>query len=352
MTDASAQHIHIARPTVYLVRMLVFLTLAVLLVAVLFPRIREAFMANPGLNGLILFTLLLGIGYTFRMVLRLFREVNWINHFRITQPGESQKHTPRLLAPMAAMLREHYGAISPQAMRSLLDSLAMRLDESRDISRYLIGLLVFLGLLGTFWGLLQTIGSVGEVIRNLDVRSAESATIFEELKAGLEAPLSGMGTAFSSSLFGLAGSLILGFLDLQAAQAQNRFYTDVEDWLSAITDIAAGETTAGNTVRSDLAHLHQGMAQLQQALAQLLNRQRQQPGLTASPELATTGEQRKATAESLERLATAISQMVEQMRSEERLMRDWAQHHAKEQQEVLQLLREIAARLQRERLQS
>ena len=353
MTDAQRQNITVARPTIYLLRMLVFLALAALLAAVLFPRIREAFMANPGLNGLILFTLLLGIGYTFRMVLRLFREVNWINHFRITQPGEAQKHAPRLLAPMAAMLREHYGAISPQAMRSLLDSLAMRLDESRDISRYLIGLLVFLGLLGTFWGLLQTIGSVGEVIRNLDVRSAESATIFEELKAGLEAPLSGMGTAFSSSLFGLAGSLILGFLDLQAAQAQNRFYTDVEDWLSAITDIAAGEAAAaGSTVRSDLAHLHQGMAQLQQALAQLINRQRQQPGAAPAPQVAADGEAPRATAESLEKLAAAIAHMVEQMRSEERLMREWAQHHAKEQQEVLRLLREIAARLQRERLQS
>ena len=354
----SEQPVRVGRPTIYLVRMVVFLVLVGLIAAVLFPRIREAFMANPGLNGLILFTLLLGILYTFRMVLRLYREVNWVNHFQITQPGLELKWRPRLLAPMAALLGEYHPGrpISPQAMRSLLDSLGARLDESRDISRYLIGLLVFLGLLGTFWGLLQTIASVGEVIRNLDVRAAEGATVFEELKSGLEAPLAGMGTAFSSSLFGLAGSLILGFLDLQATQAQNRFYMDVEDWLSSITDIAAGETggTAGG-VRSDLAHLHQGMAQLQQAVAQLaaLTARRSQAegpssgaahGASARPESPT---EKQAAAQSLEQLSTAIGRLVDQMHQEERLMREWAQHHAREQNQVLQLLRQIALRLER-----
>ncbi len=358
MTDAQ-QPITVSRPTVYLVRMLVFLVLTGLIAAVLFPRIREAFMANPGLNGLIFFTLLLGVLYTFRMVIRLYREVGWVNHFRITQPGLELKWHPRLLAPMAALLGEHHPgrAISPQAMRSLLDSLGARLDESRDISRYLIGLLVFLGLLGTFWGLLQTIASVGEVIRNLDVRAAESATVFEELKSGLEAPLAGMGTAFSSSLFGLAGSLVLGFLDLQATQAQNRFYMDVEDWLSSITDIAAGEVAASTGgVRSDLAHLHQGMAQLQQAVAQLANLMARQhaaaPGaakgkapMAASSE---TPADKQATAKSLEQISTVIGQLVKQMQQEERLMRDWAQQNAQQQQQVLQLLREIAFRLGRD----
>ena len=130
------------------------------------------------------------------------------------------------------------------SMRSLLDSLASRLDEARDISRYLVGLLIFLGLLGTFWGLLETVTSVGDAIQALDVTSTESGTVFEELKSGLERPLAGMGLSFSSSLFGLAGSLILGFLDLQASQAQNRFYNDLEDWLSTITDIEAGEGSA------------------------------------------------------------------------------------------------------------
>ena len=344
--SSQEQTIAVARPTLYLLRMIVFVLLAAIIGAILFPRLYQAFMANPGLNGLILFILLLGIVYTFRMVLRLFREVNWINHFRITQPGLELQWKPRLLAPMAALLREHQPGrpISPQAMRSLLDSLAARLDESRDISRYLIGLLVFLGLLGTFWGLLQTIASVGDVIRNLDVRAAESATIFEELKAGLEAPLSGMGTAFASSLFGLAGSLILGFLDLQASQAQNRFYNDVEDWLSSITSIAIGEAGAGaGGVRSDLAHLHQGMAQLQQAMAQLMARL----GKLAQDQAQQKdrGQQDGATARSLEQLANSIASLVEQMRREERLLQQWSQQYAQEQARMQQLLRDIAQRL-------
>ncbi len=343
----------VSRPTIYLLRMIVFIVLAGLIAAVLFPRIIDAFMANPALNGLILFTLLLGVAYTLRMVIRLFREVNWVNHFRITQPGLELQWQPRLLAPMAALLREHRPerGITPAAMRSLLDSLGSRLDESRDISRYLIGLLVFLGLLGTFWGLLQTISSVGEVIRNLDVRTAAGATIFEELKAGLEAPLAGMGTAFSSSLFGLAGSLVLGFLDLQAAQAQNRFYTDVEDWLSSITDIAAGEQgEAAGGVRSDLAHLHQGMAQLQQALAQMAVRLGRAPAAAPAATPAAMAEDQsqpaRQTAESLEHLANAIARLVEQMREEERLMRDWARHQSQEQGQVLQLLQRIATHLE------
>ena len=146
---------------------------------------------------------------------------------------------------MAMLLKNRQDTVlSPVSMRSLLNSLASRLDESRDMSRYLVGLLIFLGLLGTFWGLLETVQSIGGAIEGLDVTAAQSATLFDQLKQGLQAPLKGMGLSFSSSLFGLAGSLILGFLDLKAAQAQNRFYTDLEDWLSSITDIAAGEGQA------------------------------------------------------------------------------------------------------------
>ena len=228
-------------PRVYMVRMMVFIVLVGILAAVLFPTIREAFQHNVGLNGTIVALLLIGVIYSFRMVWRLFPEVNWINHFRIADPGLEIPYRPTLLAPMATLLRDRKGptVLSPLTMRSLLDSLASRLDEARDISRYLIGLLIFLGLLGTFWGLLETVQSVSTAIRSLDINS-QSGSVFEELKRGLEAPLAGMGTSFSSSLFGLAGSLVLGFLDLQASQAQNRFYTDLEDWLSTITDIAAG----------------------------------------------------------------------------------------------------------------
>jgi hypothetical protein len=229
-------------PKRFLARMFVFLVAVAAVIGVLFGPLYEAFLANPGLNGLILGVLALGIVYTFRQVFQLNAEESWIENFRTGQPGLSMQDPPRLLAPMAAMLGERKGRFSLSAMslRSLLDGIASRLDEQRDLSRYLIGLLIFLGLLGTFWGLLQTIRSVGDVIGGLSVAGGELATVFNDLKAGLRAPLTGMGTAFSSSLFGLAGSLVLGFLELQAGQAQNRFYNDLEDWLSSQTRLSSG----------------------------------------------------------------------------------------------------------------
>ncbi len=319
------------KPVIYLVRMVVFLILAGIVAAVLFPQIRSAFMANPGLNGLILFTLFLGVIYTFRMVIRLFPEVNWVNHFRIADPSLDIPYTPRLLAPMAALLRDRRGTtvLTPMSLRSLLDSLASRLDESRDISRYLIGLLVFLGLLGTFWGLLQTISSVGEVIRNLDVTAGEAATVFEELKSGLEAPLAGMGTSFSSSLFGLAGSLILGFLDLQAAQAQNRFYDDLEDWLATITDIEAGEGgafAAPHYLSMDMTELQEGIERINETLARVL-----EESPAGAPAAGT---------EAMNRLAEAVAGVVEQMREEQKVMRAWADRQSAEQEEIRRMLSE------------
>ena len=191
--------------------------------------------ANPGLNALIGAVLLIGIILAFRQVIRLYPEVSWVNNFRIADPGLAVERRPKLLAPMAAILggeRSGRMTITQQTMRHLLDSIAMRLDEARDISRYMTGLLVFLGLLGTFWGLIETVGSVGKVIDGLKV-GGDAGALFDTLKEGLAAPLGGMGISFSSSLFGLAGSLILGFLDLQSSQAQNRFYTDLEDWLAS-----------------------------------------------------------------------------------------------------------------------
>jgi hypothetical protein len=222
--------------------MIIFLGVVLALAAVLSQPLIEAFRANPALNGLIAGVLLIGIVYIFRQVFMLRPEVDWIETYRLNQPGLSVQSPPVLLAPMAAMLGERQDRITLSAMstRSLLDSISSRLDESRDISRYLIGLLIFLGLLGTFWGLLQTVAAVGLTIRNLSVDSGDFATLFNTLQTGLEAPLSGMGTAFSSSLFGLAGSLVLGFLDLQASQAQNRFYNDLEEWLSKYTRLSSG----------------------------------------------------------------------------------------------------------------
>src|SRR6202008_3670126 len=177
--------------------------------------------------------LIIGILLSFRQVIRLFPEGAWVNGFRLADPGLVGVGAPVLLAPMAAILGDRAGrmSISAQIMRSLLDSIANRLDEARDMSRYMTSLLIFLGLLGTFWGLIETVGSVGKVIDGLKV-GGDAGAIFDSLKEGLAAPLGGMGISFSSSLFGLAGSLILGFLDLQTSQAQNRFYIEVEDWLS------------------------------------------------------------------------------------------------------------------------
>src|SRR3954463_4738383 len=224
----------LSSPRIFLVRILVFLVLCALVGVVLYKQIIQAFFANPGLNALIGAVLFIGIVLAFRQVIRLYPEVSWVNNFRIADPGLAPARHPKLLAPMAMILggeRTGRMSITQTTMRHLLDSIATRLDEARDISRYMTGLLVFLGLLGTFWGLIETVGSVGKVIDGLKV-GGDSGALFDTLKEGLAAPPGGMGISFSSSLFGLAGSLILGFLDLQSSQAQNRFYTDLEDWLA------------------------------------------------------------------------------------------------------------------------
>ena len=230
-------------PAQTLVRMIGFLIIVGIIAGFLYAPLVDAFLANPALNGMILAALLIGILFALRQVVRLRPEVAWIESFRRQQPGLSMIDAPRLLAPIAAMIgerRDERMSLSTLSLRSLLDSLATRLDESRDLSRYLIGLLIFLGLLGTFWGLLTTVSAVAQVIGNLSIESGNLVDVFANLKAGLESPLAGMATAFSSSLFGLAGSLILGFLDLQLGQAQNRFYNELEEWLSSLTRLSSG----------------------------------------------------------------------------------------------------------------
>src|SRR6266513_5231064 len=243
----------LSSPRIFLVRMLVFLVLCSLITVVLYKQIITAFFANPGLNALIGAVLLIGIILSFRQVIRLYPEVTWVNSFRIADPGLAVERHPTLLAPMAAILggeRTGRMSISQQTMRHLLDSIATRLDEARDISRYMTGLLVFLGLLGTFWGLIETVSSVGGVIQGLKA-SGDAGSMFDSLRDGLAAPLSGMGISFSSSLFGLAGSLVLGFLDLQTSQAQNRFYIDLGDLLSTtVRDLGTDPTARpGGTVQ-------------------------------------------------------------------------------------------------------
>jgi hypothetical protein len=239
----------------YLFRMTVFLAVVAVACGVLGQSIVRAFMSNPALNGLIIGVLVLGVLYTLRQVFMLRHEAAWIVAFRRRREGQWRERPgggdelpqPRLLAPMATLLTAQEGSmrLSAVSMRSLLDSIASRLDESRALSRYLIGLLIFLGLLGTFWGLLITINSVSDVISGLNMGAGNVNEVFSNLKAGLASPLSGMGTAFSSSLFGLAGSLVLGFLDLQSGQAQNRFYNDLEEWLSGLTRLSGPSLLSG-----------------------------------------------------------------------------------------------------------
>ncbi|GGA61526.1 flagellar motor protein MotA [Nitratireductor aestuarii] len=314
--------IRLSSPRIFFYSMLIFLVIVGFVAAILYRQISTAFESNPGLNGLILGVLLIGILLAFGQVVRLFREVRWINSFL----AGTEASDPVLLAPMKALLsRSSAIALSPTSMRSILDSIANRLDESRDISRYLIGLLVFLGLLGTFWGLLQTIGSISNTIQSLDPGTGSANDILNSLKEGLSAPLSGMGTAFSSSLFGLSGSLILGFLDLQAGRAQTRFYTELENWLSTVTDLS-----------SDLVDAKDGATEELRALANRLR--------TGSQD---SGGNNQRTAAAMASLAEGISGLVKSMRNEQQMMRDWMEAQAEDQKQLRKTLENISASLKR-----
>ncbi|HVC62339.1 MAG TPA: flagellar motor protein MotA [Acetobacteraceae bacterium] len=242
------------RPTIFLVRMVVFLVAVAGVAALLSPVLIRAFDNNPGLNSFILFILALGIGWNLRQVLRLSPEVTWLETFHTARARVAALPLPKLLAPMARMFatREQQArgdpgrfTLSTTAMRSLLDGIASRLDESRELSRYMTGLMIFLGLLGTFWGLLKTIGAVSDVIAHMSIGSGDVNTMFEQLKSELAQPLAGMGTAFSASMYGLAGALVLGFLDLTAGQAQNRFFNELEEWLAGQTRLGSGVLAEG-----------------------------------------------------------------------------------------------------------
>lgn len=295
----------------YLTRMIIFLIAVIVMAGVLYPPLLNAFRSNTALNGLIIGVLILGIIYIFRQVIGLMAEEKWIDSFRSNRPGFSITEAPRLLAPMASMLGDRKGrfSLSALSLRSLLDGISSRLEESRDLSRYLIGLLIFLGLLGTFWGLLQTIRSVGDVIGDLSVGSGELASVFGNLKAGLQAPLAGMGTAFSSSLFGLAGSLILGFLELQAGQAQNHFFNQLEDWLATQTRLSSGSLSVGEGGEQGVPAYVQAL--LEQTADSLENLQRTME----------RGEEGRSNANSnISNLAEKLSTLTDQMKTEQSLM--------------------------------
>ena len=300
-------------PTPFLIRMGIFLIIIAIGVFLIYPTLMDAFLANAVINGVILGVLVIGIVHAFRTVAGLFAETNWIQRFRLSFENGYQ-HTeaaPRLMASAATLLtkRSERGQlhISAGGMQTILDGVGARLDESRETGRYMVGLLVFLGLLGTFWGLLDTVQSVGGVISGLDLASDNVAGAFENLKQGLQTPLSGMGTAFSSSLFGLAGSLILGFLALQAGQAQNRFYNELEDWLSSLTRIGGG-SIGGDGDQSVPVYIQ---ALLEQTADSLESLQRT---------MARAEENRQSSQQDFGLLNEKLSTLVDTMRTEHDLM--------------------------------
>lgn len=270
----------------------------------------QAFLSNIAFNGMILGVLLVGILVNYRQVLILGPEVRWIGAFRNAGGSAGPLPLPktRLLGMLARQLereRSERFSLSAMSLRTLLDGIRARLDESRDLSRYFMGLLVFLGLLGTFWGLLDTLRGVGSVISGLSIESGDAAATFESLKSGLEQPLSGMGTAFSSSLFGLAGALVLGFLDLQAGHAQNRFYNDLEEWLASQTKLAGG-AFGGDGEGSVPAYIQALLEQTSDSLDKLQRI------------MARGEEERRGADQRLLQLTEEIASLAEQSRSEQK----------------------------------
>lgn len=310
----------LSTPNIYLVRMAIFLVLSGFVAFILYRQLVGAFFGNPGLNGLILGVLLVGIVLAIRQVMRLYREVSWVNH--LDGERSTLARAPRLLAPMAAVMGERGEAmeLSVATMRSLLDSISARLEENRELVRYLAGLLVFLGLLGTFWGLIETVNSVGRIIGSLRGGS-DASVLFDDLKTQLAAPLSGMGVSFSASLFGLAGSLVLGFLDLQAGQAQNRFYTELEDWLAVSTNPdPAAPSVAGSAALSP---------ELAAAIGRLADVVSENAG------------GRPAT-QAMANLAEGVQGLVLHMRSEQQMIRDWVEAQASREKDLKLLLERLS----------
>ncbi len=297
-------------PRIFLVGMAAFLALVGFVVLILYRQIALAFSANPGLNGLILGILVIGSLFAFRQVIRLFREIRWVNSLTGAS-GDGAIAQPLLLAPMAAMLNAGAGArgLSTLTTRAILDSIATRLDEGRELSRYLIGLLIFLGLLGTFWGLLETVHSISGVIDSMKT-GADTSRMFDDLKSGLSMPIAGMSISFTSSLFGLASSLILGFLDLQAGQAQNRFYSEFEEFLASHV-----QTTPAAEPPVDA----------EAAVQPLVEHQRNAAAIAT--------------------LAEGIQALVGHMRTEQQQIRNWVDVQAQQQEDIGKLLRRLLEEL-------
>ena len=326
--ESSDEYSHkLSSPMPFFWAMVIFLIIIAFIAAILYRQAHAAFVTNPGLNSLILGVLAIGIILVFSHVLRLRPEVRWFNSFRAAGSADKVGRDPRLLAPMRALIGSRQSvAISTAALRSILDSIATRLDESRDTSRYLIGLLVFLGLLGTFWGLLGTISSINSVIQSLDPASGGSADVLQALKDGLSGPLAGMGTAFSSSLLGLSGSLILGFLDLQAGRAQNRFYMELENWLSSVTDVGSDLAPVADLLPGSSSHEIRVLTERMTKLAE-------------------EGGASQRSMQAMANLAEGIQGLVKNMRNEQQMLRDWIEVQQDEAKALRKTLDRLADRM-------
>ena len=301
----------------FLIRMAAFLGAVILAIAVLHSGLVHAFLNNIALNCLILAILLTGIALNFRRVVTLEYDAEWLSALRQgREPSTLSGHGPRLLAPLAKLMSERSNrfALSPAALRSLLDGISARLDESREMARYFTGLMIFLGLLGTFWGLSQTVGSLGAVIHDLTISGDDVQSAFGALKEGLDKPLAGMGTAFSTSMIGLAGSLILGFLDLQSAQAQNLFYNDLEDWLSGQTKMTASLGGGEGTDQPIPVYIQALLEQTAESLDGL------QRVLMRGEEGRISGNQ------NMRQLTDKLGTLADQMKTEQALMLKLAEH--------------------------
>lgn len=266
---------HFTQPVRQIVTMLTVLGLVGFGIYVAFPRVAPVFLANPLLNGFIGFVFLIGVFACFWQVLQLVTSVNWIEGFVEDRDQSADVTAPRLLAPLAALLRSRAAEmqIGSAASRSIIDSVGTRIDEARDITRYIVNLLIFLGLLGTFYGLATTVPALIETIRALAPTDGESGiAVFGRLMTGLEKQLGGMGTAFASSLLGLAGSLVVGLLELFASHGQNRFYRELEEWLSTFTRVgfSAGDGEGGEqgVIAGVLDHMSEQMESMRAMFTQ------------------------------------------------------------------------------------
>jgi hypothetical protein len=304
-----------SNPLPYLVRMLLFLAAVAGLAYVLHEDLLRVFLNTPILNGVIVGVLVIGIFFVMRQVISLWPEVRWLRRFQHREQGAPLLETDsiNLLAPMAAMLgeKQDHFRLSPTATRALLDGIATRLDERRELTRYLIGLLIFLGLLGTFWGLLETIGAVADAINGLQVTGGDAVQMFARLKASIDGPLKGMATAFGASLFGLSGSLVLGFLELQASQAQGRFHIELEEWLAGATHLSGGSLEGEQGVSAYVEALLERTADGIDELTRTLRR---------------SEENREAAAGANAMLVERLAALAEAMRSQQTLLARLAEH--------------------------